>query len=439
MTIGTVVAVILVAWLAAPAWGADEGTLSNEAINARIQKLRTAEATVLVTGADGQPLRKTAVVVTMQRHKFLFGCSFGCSGILWGDERKDPQLEADYRRRFAELLNYATLPFYWGSYEPVQGQTREARLRAMAEWCRQQGIRAKGHPLVCEAWAKWQEGLDVETLRRLQLARVDREVKTFAGLIDTWDVVNEAVVMPTMNNPIGRLCKEMGAVELISAAFAVAHKTNPKAMLLLNDYRNGEDFVALVRRCLETKVPLDVIGVQSHMHGGYLGTKGLWDICERLAPLGKPLHWTEATIVSGRLKTSTENGKDWASTPAGEKQQAEQVAEFYRVLFSHPAVEAITWWDLSDYNSWMGAPAGLLRKDMSPKPAYDALKKLIKGDWWTGPLKLTTDDTGHVKFRGFLGDYQLRAGQSVAAFRLDHPGQAVVTATADAKAGAEQK
>jgi GH35 family endo-1,4-beta-xylanase len=438
MTIGTVAAVLLVAWLSAPAWGADEGTLSNEAINARIQKLRMAEATVLVTGADGQPLRKTEVVVTMQRHKFLFGCNL----FLWGT-LKDPQLEADYRRRFAELLNFATLPFYWGSYEPVQGQAGEARLRAMAEWCRQQGIRAKGHPLVWhESPPKWLEGIDLETLRRLQLARVEREVKTFAGLIDTWDVVNEAVVMPTRSGePIGRLCQKMGVVELLSAAFATARQTNPKATLLLNDYKNGEEFVALVRRCLEAKVPLDVLGVQSHMHYGYLGAQSLWDICERLAPLGKPLHWTETTIVSGRLKTWKENDfvKDWASTPEGEKQQAEQTAEFYRLLFSHPAVEAITWWDLSDYNSWMGAPAGLLRKDMSPKPAYDALKKLIKGDWWTGPLKLTTDDSGHVKFRGFLGDYQLRAGQNVAAFRLDHPGQAVVTATAAAKAGAEQK
>jgi hypothetical protein len=76
---------------------------------------------------------------------------------------------------------------------------------------------------------------------------------------------------------------------------------------------------------------------------------------------------------------------------------------------------------------------------MSPKPAYDALKKLIKGDCWTRPLKLTTDDTGHVKFRGFLGDYELRAGQNVAAFRLDHPGQAAVTAGVKAKAGTEQK
>ena len=53
-----------------------------------------------------------------------------------------------------------------------------------------------------------------------------------------------------------------------------------------------------------------------------------------------------------------------------EAQQAQEVEDLYRVLFSHPSVEGITWWDFSDQGAWMKAPAGLLRKDMSPRPAY---------------------------------------------------------------------
>ena len=76
------------------------------------------------------------------------------------------------------------------------------------------------------------------------------------------------------------------------------------------------------------------------------------------------------------------------------------------MLFSHPAVEAITWWDFADLGSWQGAPAGLVRKDMTPKPAYEALTRLIKGKWWTGEAKLTTDAAGKVRFRGYLGAYE---------------------------------
>jgi len=139
---------------------------------------------------------------------------------------------------------------------------------------------------------------------------------------------------------------------------------------------------------------------------------------------GKPLHFTETTILSGERKKQIRwHGppyKDWPTTPEGEKRQAEQVAEFYTVLFSHPAVEAITWWDFSD-RAWLGAPAGLVRKDMSPKPAYDRPMKLIKGKWWTAEQQLRTDSAGRVNFRGFLGDYEVESADAVGAFTVAKP------------------
>jgi hypothetical protein len=81
---------------------------------------------------------------------------------------------------------------------------------------------------------------------------------------------------------------------------------------------------------------------------------------------------------------------------------------FYTMLFSHPAVEAITWWDFSDYQAWQGAPAGFVRRDMTPKPVYEELKKLIKGKWWTQTTLETAAD-GTAGFRGFLGEYKVSA------------------------------
>ena len=48
------------------------------------------------------------------------------------------------------------------------------------------------------------------------------------------------------------------------------------------------------------------------------------------------------------------------------------------MIFSHPAVEAITWWDFSDRGAWQRAPAGFLRDDLSPKPAYERLQQPVK-------------------------------------------------------------
>jgi hypothetical protein len=82
------------------------------------------------------------------------------------------------------------------------------------------------------------------------------------------------------------------------------------------------------------------------------------------------------------------------------------VEKFYTMLFSHPSVQAITWWDLSDYGAWQGAPAGLLRQDMSKKPAYDRLLDLIRNKWWSRGDTYTGDD-GIAVVRGFFGTYKI--------------------------------
>jgi hypothetical protein len=90
-------------------------------------------------------------------------------------------------------------------------------------------------------------------------------------------------------------------------------------------------------------------------------------------------------------------------------------------------VQAITWWDFQDAG-WMGAPGGLLRADLTPKPAYDRLLDLVKRQWWTR-VELATDAQGAASFRGFLGRYRVTVEgrkASPASFDL-RPGDSAVT------------
>ena len=43
---------------------------------------------------------------------------------------------------------------------------------------------------------------------------------------------------------------------------------------------------------------------------------------------------------------------------------------------------------------------------MTPKPAYDALMKLIKGKWWTR-TEARASGQGAAQFHGFYGDYKV--------------------------------
>ena len=401
--------------------------LSAEQIDQRIRQHRTAEATLTVLDAAGQPLAGAEVTAEQKRHKFLFGCN------LYAFARcGQPALEQAYRTQFGDLLNFATLGFYWSAYERQRGRTQAEYVGSAADWCRENAIRAKGHPLCWhETTPAWLEALSGEQVEQAQWDRIQRDVSQFKGRIDTWDVINESVVMPDHQggrNPVAAMCRRMGRQRLIEKVFAVARQANPRAALVLNDFELSERYEAVIRECLDAGVGFDVIGLQSHMHGGCWPAERTWRTCERFAKFGKPLHFTEVTVLSGpRPRPGGPGGRPagWESTSEGEATQARQVTEFYRVLFSHPAVEAITWWDFSDLRAWQGAPAGLVRKDMTPKPVYAELKKLIRGQWWTGPTTLRTDSAGRASFRGFLGEYELRAGPAKATFTLDKAGTAM--------------
>ena len=120
--------------------------------------------------------------------------------------------------------------------------------------------------------------------------------------------------------------------------------------------------------------------------------------------------------------------EDWPSTPEGEARQADELERHYRTLFAHPAVHSITYWGLTDDGMWLGAPGGLVRRDGTPRPSYEALRSLVKGEWWLAPTMLRTDAEGQVRVDGWLGDYRVEAAGHTATFRLDASGAVNVEA-----------
>jgi GH35 family endo-1,4-beta-xylanase len=374
--------------------------------NARIERYRKADAVVRVVDARGKPVPGAKVRIEQVRHAFLFGAN---AFPLLGDA--DPGRGALYEKRFTDLLNYATLGFYWGAYEREPGKTDEARLRRQAVWLKARGIPAKGHPLVWhEVWPGWAP-TDPDAARGKLEARVTSIVSHFAGLIDRWDVVNEATVSAKVDNGLGRWVKRDGEAKVVETALGWARAANPKSFLLYNDYNLGKSYEALADTLVKDHAPVSALGIQSHMHNGEWPIPRVWEVCETYAKYGKPLDFTEVTVLSG--EHGWERPAPWPSTPEGETRQADYVEKLYTVLFSHPAVEAITWWDLQD-GAWQGAPAGLVRADLSPKPAYQRLMKKIHGAWWTA-LDRTTGKDGAARFRGFLGRYRVSVTTSAGA------------------------
>jgi GH35 family endo-1,4-beta-xylanase len=396
---------------------------------------RQAKQRLRLTDADGTPLTRIRVRVRQTRHEFLFGAggfdAVELAGGMPGNTPLDVEQTTVLRERLDRvfaLCNYATLPFYWGRYEPEEGKPDECRLKAAVQWYAERGIAVKGHPLcwhtVCAPWLM--KYRSAEILEK-QLARIRRELNTFQGGIERWDVINEAVIMPIFDkydNAITRVCKELGRVRMIKEVFTAARRANSSAVLILNDFNTSDEYAILIDGCLQAGVPIDVIGIQSHQHQGYWGLEKLYTVLERFAPFGLPIHFTENTIISGDLMpahiTDLNDWQvpEWPSTSEGEERQAREAVEMYGALFAHPLVEAVTTWDAID-GKWLGAPSGLLRKDNSPKPVYDALMAKIKGEWWTGEQSLAADENGELEIEGFRGEYAVSLNNKTVSFTLD--------------------
>lgn len=380
----------------------------------RIEQHRKGDGTIHVRDAHGKAVRGARITVEQLRHDFLFGCNF----FMFGRCRQ-PELEEQYRQRFTALLNYCTLGFYWANYEHERGQPNYEYTDTVAAWAREHGLTCKGHPLVWDHPAgspRWLPD-DPKEIERLSLARVREIVSRYQGRIDIWDVVNEATHLADNRNKtkMADWAAALGAVPYVEEHLEAARAANPRATLLVNDYRIDPPYYRILESLRrDGKSLFDTVGIQSHMHGRVWPLHKVWDDCDTYHKLGLPLHFTETTIVSGPRNGA---GGNWgATTPEGEDRQADLTTKFYTALFAHPAVEAITWWDFSDRGAWQGAAAGFLRRDMSPKPVYDRLLALIKGEWWT-KADATTDDGGKVQLSAFYGTHhitaQLPGGQSV--------------------------
>ena len=390
---------------------------------------RKGKKTVLFNGADGKPAANETVSIRQQRGSVIFGCSgFESIPVVNGNLEGDEKVYAEARvEKMLEIFDFITLPFYWGRFEPERGKPDTVRTKKAAEWLKEKGIIVKGHPLcwhtVC---ADWLLEMSDEEILKTQLARVKRDVTEFAGVIDVWDVINEVVIMPVFDrydNAVTRICKREGQVGLVKQLFDEARQANPNATLLINDFDMSEDYSDLVTKLLDAGVCIDAIGLQSHMHQGCWPEEKTLEILDRFSSFKLPLHFTEINLVSGDLMPQHIVDLNdfipelWVSTPEGEARQAGEAAGFYKLLFDCPLIEAVTYWSFSD-GGWLNAPAGLMTKDARVKPSYEALYQLIKKEWRTPDMQVTTDENGYAEVSGFKGSYIAEFNGSIIEFEI---------------------
>ncbi|HUU10270.1 MAG TPA: endo-1,4-beta-xylanase [Phycisphaerae bacterium] len=341
-----------------------------------IRNFRQRDVAVRVLDPEGGAVAGADVEIVQQRHDFLFGCNL-FAFHRWDDDKKNDL----YERRFRSLFNLATVPLYWSVIEKRRGRPDFERLDDALRWCAENGIQVKAHPLL---WGKttprWLEDLSADQARDAVAAHLRQTIERYRTSVAWWDVIHE---------PAARL--RIGAAEIEAAqAMRWAAEARPDGGLLVS----GDDAQALaeVGPALAA-ARLDGVGITLHQHAGVWPLDQVRQTLDRAAASGRPVHVAAVTILGD---------------PETEAEQAEAVRHFYTAAFAHPKVASIVWWDLSDRFAWQNAPAGLVRADLAPKPAYRVLDRLINHLWRTDAAG-RTDADGTVRVRAFFGAYRISA------------------------------
>jgi len=394
---------------------------NDPAIEARIQQgietNRKGDFTLTLTDKQGKPIRKVTVDIRQNKHAFLFGAnSFMLNGFPTALENEK------YESFFKSMFNLATIPFYWKTLEPEQGKPRYTAdskpiyrrppTDVALDFCRKNGITPHGHTLV------WDEALfgipdwipqDTSKMQPIIDKHIQELAQRYSETIKTWDVTNELL--------ISRYKVPMPS-DYASKAFRAAQAYFPKSTrLFINENtpfswqgyrREFTPYYLLIENLKLKGARIDGIGMQFHLFEQPMfdnTVKGmahtpteLFRAMDLLTSFGVPLHISEITIPT------------LPNNDTGLQLQAKMALNFYRIWFSHPAVEAIIYWNTVDGTAVAGEDkwnGGLLNRDFSPKPSFTSLNDLINKEWKTS-FTTSVIDGKPITFRGFYGDYTVK-------------------------------
>ena len=411
-----------------------------EARNAEgIEKYRKGNFTLKLSANAGQK-----VSVKQKKHAFYFGTT----AFMLGSFEK-PEKEIQYKEAFVNLFNQAVVPFYWSDFEPQEGHLRmktdsEFIYRRPApdtclEFCKEYGIEPKGH---CLTWSgfvpEWLAAYSPEQRKGILERRFQEIADEYAAKIPSFDIVNESA----SNYRIGaKLLFE----DYDEYGLQLGEKYFPHNRKILNetneaiwrDYSTEGKYMAfhmLLPDFIRRGIPFDEIGMQYHIFSTteelenpwvrnvYLNAESMLEILDIYDGYGYPMHISEITIPGSGQKAENE------------EIQAYLVEKLYKTWFATRNMKSIVWWNLADgYAAY--APigsnegenrcgGGLLRFDMSRKPAYEVLDNLINKEWNTS-FETEVSKDGSISFRGFYGEYEITVDGNTYTVNLDTDGKEV--------------
>ena len=281
-----------------------------------------------------------------------------------------------------------------GVIHPKENVWRWGDADSIANWCRRNGVKMRGHCLCWhEQFSNWMftDSLGNEVTKEVFYQRLRNHIHTVVGrykdVVYAWDVLNEAIAdgdgdrlpddngepSPYRQSRLFKLCGE----ELVRKVFEFAHEADPDAKLFYNDYNAAvpskrDHIYNMVKKMKDDGVPIDGIGMQGHYNAWCPSAEDVEAAISKYSEIVDEVQVTELDIrttneMGGQLQFSQGNAGDVPQHIA--EMQERQYANIFRIVRKwRNVVTNVTFWNLSDADSWLGAGNSPLPFDTDYKP-----------------------------------------------------------------------
>lgn len=313
-------------------------------------------------------------------HGIVAGCAVNGAGL-----RKD----AEFRRLLVEqaAIVVPENAMKWRTLRPTPATFDYTAADRLMDFAARNGMLVRGHNLCWHlALPDWFAGtVTPENAAEILTDHIRNVAGHYAGRIQSWDVVNEAV-NPSDGRPDG--LRDSPWLRLlgpgyIDLAFRTTRAADPHALLVYNDYgieaeeekaaRKRDAVLRLARSMRNRGVPIDAVGVQSHLWVDEKFGGGLRHFIRSAHKLGLQVYVTEMTVSDQHVE---------GSFAARDKAVAQVYGRYLDLVLSE-GVRMVLTWGITDRYAYMsvvhpradgtGARDLPFDQDLEPAKAFYAM------------------------------------------------------------------
>jgi endo-1,4-beta-xylanase len=299
------------------------------------------------------------------------------------------RMDGRYRGLVAEQCSIivAENAMKWAALRPAPDVFEFADADYLVDFAEKNDIKLRGHNLVWHlALPSWfKDTVFKGNAQKMLTEHIATVAGRYAGRIHSWDVVNEAIDVNDQR-PDGlrkTVWLELIGEDYIEVAFRAARQADPSALLTYNEYGIERDNYAsdqkraqvllLLRRLKARNVPIDAVGIQSHLPAEALNTSGNYlgvaHFIAEVRAMGLQVFITEMDVSDSAIQgDQRERNRAVAAT----------YSDYLHVVLADPAVKAVLTWGLSGSHSWLNHE--------QPRVDHSALQPLpFDGEYKTLP------------------------------------------------------